>query len=473
MNAPRDAQRHIHFITGKLAEHALRATVTPLADKLGFHFTIGVMPITVAALMTPRWLARHFVVPEQATEVMLPGYLGDELAPLQQMTSATIVLGPKDLRDIASHLTGAQRVRPDLTEHAVEIIAEINHAPRLDLAELLKLADELRHAGADRIDVGCNPGERWSQVGKAVGELCRAGHTVSIDSFDSVEIAQACDAGASLVLSVNSSNVHEASRWGAEVVAIPDTPDDLESLSTTLQQLSDAQVPFRIDPILEPIGLGFFESLLRYHVTRRKYPEAKMMMGIGNLTELSDVDSAGVNFLLLGICAELRIESVLTTQVIPWAQSSVRECEIARRIVHYAVQQRVPPKRLDDQLIVLRDATVRTYPLETIRQLSSSIRDNNYRLFAQDGLLQLVSAGVYLADRDPFLLFDRLLNEPIAENIEQTHAFYLGYELAKAQMALLLGKQYEQDQALDWGHLTMAEPTHRLKHGPGRPRKNS
>jgi dihydropteroate synthase-like protein len=473
LNAPRDAQRHIHFITGKLAEHALRATVVPLADKLGFQFTIGVMPITVAALMTPRWLARHFVVPEQATEVMLPGYLGEELDPLQQMTSAKVVLGPKDLRDIASHLTGAQRVRPDLTEHNVEIIAEINHAPRLDLLRLLNLADELRNEGADRIDIGCNPGERWSQVGTAIAELCRAGHSVSIDSFDSVEVAQACDAGASLVLSVNSSNVREASRWGAEVVAIPDTPENLASLDATVEQLNEAQVPFRIDPILEPIGFGFFDSLLRYHVTRQRYPEAKMMMGIGNLTELSDVDSAGVNFLLLGICAELKIESVLTTQVIPWAQSSVRECEIARRILHYAVKQRVPPKRLDDQLVVLRDSQIKTYPRETISQLSSSIRDNNYRIFAQDGLLQLVSAGLYLADKDPFLLFERLLQEPIAENIEQTHAFYLGYEFAKAQIALLLGKQYEQDQALNWGHLTVAEPTHRLKHGPGRPRKRS
>ncbi len=36
-----------------------------------------------------------------------------------------------------------------------------------------------------------------------------------------------------------------------------------------------------------------------------------MMMGIGNITELTDVDSAGINMLMLGICQELRIESVL------------------------------------------------------------------------------------------------------------------------------------------------------------------
>ncbi len=54
-----------------------------------------------------------------------------------------------------------------------------------------------------------------------------------------------------------------------------------------------------------------------------------MMMGIGNLTEMTDVDSAALNVLLLGICQELGIGSVLTTEVINWARSSVRECDLA------------------------------------------------------------------------------------------------------------------------------------------------
>ena len=48
-----------------------------------------------------------------------------------------------------------------------------------------------------------------------------------------------------------------------------------------------------------------------------------MMMGTGNLTELTDADSAPINTLLLGFCEGLNIRSVLTTQVIPWARTSV------------------------------------------------------------------------------------------------------------------------------------------------------
>jgi hypothetical protein len=47
------------------------------------------------------------------------------------------------------------------------------------------------------------------------------------------------------------------------------------------------------------------------------------------------------------------------------------------------------------------------------------------------------------------------------EAIDPSHAFYLGYELAKAVTALTLGKNYVQDQALRWGFLTREETSHR------------
>ena len=49
---------HIHFVTGRLAEYALKPIVASLAQRIGFDYSIDVLPITVAALMTPAWLAR-------------------------------------------------------------------------------------------------------------------------------------------------------------------------------------------------------------------------------------------------------------------------------------------------------------------------------------------------------------------------------------------------------------------------------
>lgn len=205
------------------------------------------------------------------------------------------------------------------------------------------------------------------------------------------------------------------------------------------------------------------DSLLRYAAVRKHYPDHAMMMGIGNLTELSDVDSAGINLLLLGICQELRIQSVLTTEVINWTRTSVRECDVARRLVHYSVKHGIPPKRLSTDLLLLRDAKLLVHDEETMQRLADSIKDNNYRLFAQDGLVHLLAAGVQLSDRDPFRLFERLMELDASENVDPGHAFYLGFEMAKASLALLLGKQYDQDQPLHWGFLTPEEKHHRLK----------
>src|SRR5207247_5675754 len=168
-------------------------------------------------------------------------------------------------------------------------------------------------------------------VGRCIGALKAEGHRVSIDSLNPKEIEPAVRAGAELVLSVNATNREAARDWGCEVVAIPDDFATLGGLEETVETLAAAGVRLRIDPVIEPIGCGFAASLGRYLEVRRRYPDVEMLMGIGNLTELTDADSAEINVLLLGICQELGIRSVLTTQVINWARTSVRECDLASR----------------------------------------------------------------------------------------------------------------------------------------------
>jgi dihydropteroate synthase-like protein len=455
------AGQKIHFVTGRLAEHSLRGVVAELAANAGFGYTIEVLPITVAALMTPEWIARRIHVPSGTTRVLIPGYCNGDLASIVATTGVPVERGPRDLRRLPEFF-GEKPPATDYGQFDIEILAEINHAPRLRLAELLAEAERLRADGANLIDVGCDPGEPSSGVAPAVRALRDAGHRVSIDSMNPREIEPAVRSGAELVLSVNSSNREAAYDWGCEVVAVPDAPAGLIGLDETVSRLAEAKVPLRIDPILEPIGFGFAASLKRYFDVRSRYPDAEMMMGIGNLTELTDVDSAGVNVLLLAICEELGIRSVLTTQVIPWAKTSVRECDLARRLVYHAVRHRILPKHVEPRLVMLRGGGE---PLEfgdeALGRLAAEIKDNNYRVFAEGEHLHLVSAGMHLSGADPFLLFEQLLaREP--RNLDASHAFYLGYEMAKAVTALTLGKDYRQDEALDWGFLSREENRHRL-----------
>lgn len=450
----------IHFVTGRLAEFSLREMLSELAPSVGFNFTVGVMPITVAALMRPKWLARRIEVPAGTTRVLVPGYCSGDFSAIERAAGVPVESGPKDLRQLPEFFgkEGPQEV----SDWDIEIVAEINNCPRLDLDTILEQAAQLASDGADIIDVGCDPGGQWDGVADCVWALRDAGYRVSIDSFDPDEIEKAICAGAELVLSVNASNRDAAREWDAELVVVPDDPDTLGGLDDTIEILVVAGRRIRLDPVLAPIGVGFAPSLERYFDVRRRYPDAEMLMGIGNLTEMTDVDSAGINVLLLGICEELGIRRVLTTQVINWARNSVRECDLARRMIRRAVSAGVPPKHMESRLLTLRDERLYESGDATLAQLSRDIRDNNYRIAAERNQLHLISARLHLADRDPFSLFAQLLALG-PENIDETHAFYLGFELAKAYTALQLGKNYRQDQPLDWGYLTQEENFKRLK----------
>ena len=456
-----DNRRKIHFVTGRLAADALTETVASLALDAEFDYSIDVLPITVAALMTPDWIARHIAVPPDATEVLIPGYCGGEFGALTSQVQLPVMCGPRDLRELPTYF-GRERRRDDYGAHDIQIIAEINHAPRLKLDDILKQARELSAAGADLIDVGCDPDGPWFGVGDCVRALRDSGHRVSIDSLDPREIAPAVGAGAELVLSVDRTNREHAVDWGCEVVVVPDEIGSLVGLEENLEWLDQHDVHFRIDPILEPIGFGFTASLSRYLDVHRRFPTAEIMMGVGNLTELTDVDSAGINTLLLGFCQELGIRSVLTTQVIPWARTSVRECDLARRLMYYAVKHRVVPKHLEPRLVCLRDDQLFQQGNERLATLASEIRDHGVRLYAEEGRIHALCDGVQLKDADPFVVFDQLLAK-FGDRIDVSHAFYLGYEMAKAATALTLGKQYRQDESLDWGYLTVAEVSQRSR----------
>ncbi len=442
---------HLLFVTGKLAEPSLRRLLADLAPAAGFDYSVAVLPITVAALATTPWIARHLAVPPGIDRVVLPGLCAGDLAALPVPAER----GPGDLRDLPEYFGTHAGAPTTYGAHDIEILAEINHVPRLSLAEILERARAYRAAGADVIDLGCDPGVTWAGAREAVRALRAEGLRVSIDSFDPREVEAAVAGGAELVLSVNRTNREAARSWGCEVVALPDDTATLEGLDETVACLREAGVRFRIDPVIEPIGFGFAASLGRYLEVRRRHPDAEMLMGVGNLTELTDVDSAGVNVTLLGFCQEVGIRSVLTTEVINWCRSAVHELALARRLVSYACRERVLPKHREPDLVMLRDPRLRAYGDAALRELAGRIRDRNFRLFAEAGRLTVFNSELFLQGTDPFALFEEMRAKG---EIDAGHAFYLGYEMAKAVTALTLGKNYVQDQALRWGFLTREEP---------------
>jgi dihydropteroate synthase-like protein len=302
---------------------------------------------------------------------------------IRERVGVVVEKGPKDLREIPQYF-GRAALALDYGAYDIEILAEINNAPRLSREALTREADYYVASGADVIDIGCTPGLAFPALADVVRELKTAGRRVSIDSFDPEEIERAVAAGAELVLSVNGSNLGVLERLrgsGARIVAIPDFDAGLETLEPTLGALERIGLSYLIDPVIEPIGFGFMASLERYAETHRRYPGVPQMMGVGNITELTSADTTGVNALLIAVCQEVGVKAVLTTEVIPWARGSVRELDVARRLMHYAVTRKTTPKGVDDRLVTVKDPRVLTYDEAELRQLQSAVTDPNFRIF--------------------------------------------------------------------------------------------
>lgn len=444
----RDPPRRVLFVTGKLAEPALRRVLADAPPP--YAYDIAVLGITVAALMTTPWIARHLPPPTAETDlVLIPGLCEGDPAVIADKIGIRAEKGPKDLRELPAFY--GQPAPRNYGAWDIEIIAEINNVPRLTREETRRSAEYFRESGADVIDLGCTPGRPFPHLADVVRELVSAGMRVSVDSFDPSEIRAAVGAGAELVLSINGSNVDTAdyiAAAGARVVVVPDAGALFDSIDRTVATLEQHGVRYLIDPVLEPIGFGFMASLERYVEARRRYPDAEMMMGIGNITELTAADSTGVNALLIAICQELGVRLVLTTEVIPWARGAVREVGIARQLMHYAVTMHTAPKHVDDRLVTVKDPAVLAYSEQELRELQRRITDPNFRIFTDREVITVLNRDIFVRGTDIQEIFAQL------GVTEATHAFYLGRELAKAKLAITLGKTYRQEGALSWGYLT-------------------
>ena len=443
--------RRVLFVTGRLAEPSLRRVLAEMAP--GFAYDVTAMGITVAALMTTDWIARSLHVPPDTDFVLIPGLCEGDPGVIAEKVGIAVEKGPKDLREIPGYF-GRAAATKDYGAWDIEIVAEINNVPRLSSDAVRAAAEYFRASGADVIDVGCAPGVAFPALGDVVRSLVAGGMRVSVDTFDAEEIRTAVAAGAELVLSVNGSNLEVArdlAGTGARVVAVPELGGALDTLDPILEQLDQWGVEYFVDPILEPIGFGFMASLERYAEVRRRYPAAPMLMGIGNLTELTAADSTGVNALLLAICQELGVRAVLTTEVIPWARGAVREVDVARRLMHYAVTQHTIPKGVDDRLVTVKDPAVLTFSEQELRALQAQITDPNFRIFADREGITVLNHERFVRTTDPGRLAELFAELDVTE---ATHAFYLGRELARASLAVTLGKTYRQEGALSWGYLT-------------------
>ncbi|MCD2451833.1 DUF6513 domain-containing protein [Methylicorpusculum oleiharenae] len=434
---------HILFLTGKLAEKQLHRILEQMQPE--FTYTVHQLGIKVAALMTTDMITRRLTDTFNADRIIVPGRCRGDIDKLSTDLSLPVERGPDELKDLPQYF-GKAAHKIDISHYTVKVFAEIVDAPFVSIETILQRASYYRDNGADVIDIGCLPGTPFPHMEETIQALKHAGFLVSVDSLTSEDLLRGGKAGADYLLSLHESSLWIAGEVEAVPVIIPETHEDLDSLYRSIETLQANNQPFIADPILDPIHFGFTASLVRYHAVRKRYPGIEMMLGVGNITELTHADTPGMNALLLGICSELDINHILTTEVSRHACRAIKEADLARRIMYAAKQQDRLPKHIDNGLMALHETAPFPYSAVEIKELAEQIRDPSFRIqTSSDGIHIFNRDGIHTA-QDPFDLYPKL---DVAS--DGGHAFYLGVELARAQIAWQLGKRFTQDEPLQWG----------------------
>ncbi len=441
---------HIVFLTGRLAQPSLErvlGAITPAA----FTWEVREIGLQVAALMTADMIRRRVELPVRADRIMVPGRCRGDLDALTAHFGIPVQRGPEELKDLPRFFNRAAQPI-DLNEYEVAIFAEIVDAPKLAVDAIVARARLLAADGADVIDLGSLPETRFDHLADSVKALKAEGFKVSVDSVDPDELLRGGQAGADYLLSLTLDTLWVAREVSAVSVLIPRTPTDEASLHEAITQMQQLGLPFLADAILDPIPFGFTASIVRYHRLRERFPDAPIMMGVGNLTELTEADTSGINALLFGVAAELNVAAVLTTQVSGHARCAVREANWARRIMHAAARHSTLPKGMSDALMMVHAKHPFPDTPQEIAATAAQVRDPNFRV-------QISPLGLHVYNRDGLRLGQGAFELWPQLNLQDdaSHAFYMGVELAHAEIAWRLGKRYVQDQPLDWG--CAVEPT--------------
>ncbi|NQT09012.1 dihydropteroate synthase, partial [Candidatus Bathyarchaeota archaeon] len=255
------------IVTGRLAEDSARRYTTGL----DVDVDVRVLPVSVAAFITPEAAAESLTSVKGYDLILLPGTIRGDVTTVEEATGTPTYKGPSYTYELPLILPFLDRVELSKTESAskllrgvkeslalkeieeveeswrevlneeggfiiggegrevavgsafpMRVIAEIVNAPTLELDQVMKRARYFEAEGADIIDIGMLANDPKPDM---IGEILDAIHSavdlpVSIDTLDPSEIEAAVSAGVDLVLSVDAGNMEEVAPYVRDVPVV-------------------------------------------------------------------------------------------------------------------------------------------------------------------------------------------------------------------------------------------------------------
>ena len=362
----------------------------------------------------------------------------------------------------------------------MRVLSEIANAPFLSKEALINKCQYFVDSGADMIDIGMAAGEDFSDMIPDLIKTLRpivGDRPLSIDTLNTNEIKVAAENGIDFVLSLDLGNNSEVKDILAEknipAVLLPTNfskgkspKSPMERVESMHQLIKDTKgIDYVADLILDPVNSSsIVESIIACHEFHKTNP-APMFFGVGNVTELMDVDSGGVNVLLAGIGMELGVSILFTPEESGKTRGSVYELATASKMMFLAKHRKSIPKDLGINLVAFKDKhkrndiilneldgipqTKQNKPLRFIRDKAGSFKINvDYKTTVEESR---ITATHFKKNKPDLVIVGHCAKEIYEEIIEKNlvtrmeHAAYLGSELQKAEIAMITGKEYVQD----------------------------
>lgn len=454
-----------------------------------------VADVDVAAFISPKMLLS--ACPRGYDLIIIPGAITADFQEVERRLNTQIRLGPKHAADLGAVLNSMKKDGLELSrsipacqlllgkarEYAIDqlarieararaclhvgtvkigghsrmkVLAEIVDATRYAPDELARKIHYYERQGADMIDLGLPMDGDPMQVKAALLASREATNLpVSIDTLLPELLLAGVEGGADLLLSLNGSNLAEVgpkvAAAGLPAVVIPG-PGSI-SLEENLKAAMAIGIRVIADPVLDPPLQGLTKSLLKYLTFGQEHPEVPLFFGAGNVTELIDADTTGVNALLAALAAETKAAILFSPEYSVKATGSVHELAVAARMMMLASKRGAPPKDLGLDLIVLKEK--RRLPEEAIPQECIMAKGDHkfkpdasgcFRIFLSQGRIVAQNGDTVVAGRKSRDILNTLIDMGLVSRLD--HAGYLGRELERAEIALCLKRSYVQDESL-------------------------
>ncbi|MEM1695010.1 MAG: dihydropteroate synthase-like protein [Desulfurococcaceae archaeon] len=504
-----EVSTRVVLVTGKIACSYLENIADEARSKLKIDTAVLCLPIPVAAMITAEYLARELPryrdVVCGADLVVVPGFASGDMRLVKQVIGVEVVKGPRYAHDLIhvlklvtegfklSPLVPADEVLAEyLRDREYKVLSqsrskasankvfEIGGLPvsseyPLLIAEVYTDGTSVNVENliySDIIVVGAPYGAPHERVKELVENIRRAtGKPVGIDSPELnlvLELAESVELVNGVPVDMVDRLVNYADTIGDKPIVITSPQQSAEERVSVLLEAHDKlrRAGFKrivLDPVLSPPLIGLSESLKAYIELKRRARSVPLLMGVGNVTELADADSVGLNALLAFIGVELGVELFLTTEASVKTRGCIRELRRALDMAVVARELKRPPKDLSLNLLYLKSKKRTTLKLPTAQEVvearekhkvvpdprgyfkihvdhdSDSIVLQHYRYDSKEPTIEI-------RGKDPYCILRVLIERNLASRLD--HYFYIGYELAKAEIALKIGKEYMQDENL-------------------------